>query len=658
MKKHFFFAALVAASMLASCSSDDVVASQGDNAYGMVEGQPAFLSLGIAMPGAPASRANDDVQDGDDAEFAVKSGRLVLFKGTTEATAKLVQNYDITDYIKEAEDWTKETSNDQITTSSKKVVVEIESPKLTGSEKLFAYVILNDKGNDTGISYGKDTEFPVFSKKVLQAIGIADETKGYGASNAYGLVMTSVPVCTAPGNSQDPSLGVIKTLSPIDATAVYPTKAEADKSTAKVACCYVERAAVKVQTTFNANIEDPADKTKKINVTNVKWGLGNVNGKAANSGYYNTRQVDAAWSPLYNKTSAYKYRFVSGTPLFASGHEDGYRTFFGQDVNYSGNTGLIGSKADEWPLASGGVTYTYENTFDEDSQIYANTTYVSLKVELNGGADFYTIDGDNNNALDQAALTSKLIANVDAQIHADIAAINSKVGSSITADLGNPSGVLQAAGFTGGETISYDLVQEITYGSRSTDDGSLPYTSKLVFKNLKVDATPATSEQKTAIGNVRYDGGTDKISDKLGAALTGYTPEKVYEYTDGVAYYATRIAHFYDDETYWSAPDAAYNDYSKIYPTSGKSIHDTPVDYGENRAAAWLGRWGIVRNNWYKLTVSDVQGIGDAEPVDYKNTTTGDKPGLTPDDNPKPKYYIAAHVHILPWILREQKVEL
>lgn len=654
MKKTFFFASLVAASLLASCSSDDVVASQGNNEYGMIAGQPAFLSLGIAMPDDPASRSNSDtdLKDGDGAEYDVKSGRLVLFKGSSEATATYFESYDITDKLTSG--WTTESSA-QITTTSQKFVQEIKAPSLSGSEKLFAYVILNDKSNVT-LSLGTSTTFSDFSKQVFKAIGISDETKGYGAMNDKGLVMTSVPISKTPGQTAA-STGAIQTLTPIEASAVYTTAAEAEDAGAEVACCYVERAAAKVQLKFKSGIADPTgDGTPTIDVNNVKWGLGNVNSSGTNSGYYNTRQVDQAWGNLHNERASYEYRFVSGTKLIASGHEDGYRTFFGSDVNYDGNTGLIGSTMDAWPNAVDGVTYTYENTFNENSQIYANTTYVGLQVELNNGADFYTIDGQNNTALTETKLKTALAGKISDQIGTTtIATINATIAAQIAADLANPSGVLQAAGFNPTDNIEYDLGHEVSVGTTRGADGSVTYTDKLVLNNVKVNSSVADAGQLTAINSVEYATSTT-IASKLATPLTGYTPEKVYMYEGGVAYYATRIGHFHDIETPWNTEAASYNDYEKIYPSDGQALGVSPNNYGASRADAWLGRWGVVRNNWYCLTVDEVNGIGDPVPVDYSGTAAG-TPGATPDDNPTPKYYIAAHIHILPWVLREQTVK-
>lgn len=646
MKKVLFLSMLAGAAVMAGCSSDDAVAPEnGGNQYGMVAGQPAFISVGIAMPNTGSTRANDDYNDGVAAEYAVKSGKLVLFKGTSVETAKLFESYDIPTTV-----FNLETGSTAVTSTSATFVQPITAPELTKQDKLYAYVILNHDGNATGISFAPNQTYETFSGQVLEAIGIADESKGYGAENTTnGFVMTSVPYSPVAAGSAAPATTTKCTsLYTIDSEAVYPTKAEASAASAKSACIYVERAAVKVDVTFNGGIADPAGSSVEVKL--LGWGLGNTNNSA--SGYYNVRKVDDSWLQLTNLKCAdadKKFRFASVGPFFASDHAMGYRTYWGQDVNYDGKAGLVNPKmADaDYALASGATTYTYENTFDENSQIYANTTYVGFKTKLNNGADFYTIEGARNTALDETSLKNKLALNVDAQISATINTIKSTITAAINANLA-------ALGAT--SSVGYTLAHEVTLGGRDASTGKVSYTDKLVIKDIIVDG--AADDSKLAdIKALDYDG-SKTIGQKLDEALTGYTADVVYKYVNGVTYYATRIAHFGKAETPWTTDESSYNDYDKIYPMDGQSLDETSVNYGASRKAAWLGRWGILRNNWYSLTVENIVGIGDAAPVDYSDTTSPDSPGNTPDDNPKPKYYISAHIHILPWVKRTQDVIL
>lgn len=95
-------------------------------------------------------------------------------------------------------------------------------------------------------------------------------------------------------------------------------------------------------------------------------------------------------------------------------------------------------------------------------------------------------------------------------------------------------------------------------------------------------------------------------------------------YAGGESYYIARIKHFGDDLTKWK---------------SGT--------YGENNLE-YLGRYGVLRNNWYVLTVQSVSGPGYPSVPEVKPNTPDDE-----DDN-----YINVSVKILDWAKRSQNVDL
>ena len=95
-------------------------------------------------------------------------------------------------------------------------------------------------------------------------------------------------------------------------------------------------------------------------------------------------------------------------------------------------------------------------------------------------------------------------------------------------------------------------------------------------------------------------------------------------YAGGESYYIARIKHFGDDLTKWE---------------SGL--------YGEKNLE-YLGRYGVLRNNWYELTVQSVSGPGYPSVPDVKPNTPDDE-----DDK-----YISVSVKILDWAKRSQNVDL
>lgn len=119
----------------------------------------------------------------------------------------------------------------------------------------------------------------------------------------------------------------------------------------------------------------------------------------------------------------------------------------------------------------------------------------------------------------------------------------------------------------------------------------------------------------------------DKINEKLGFKDASGTDPMVglSTYANGESYYIARVKHF-NELTPWSPGNKTYD--------------------GNN--ANWLGRYGVLRNNWYELSVSSVSGPGYPD-VPKVNPTDPD------DVNDQ---YINVEVKILSWAKRSQSVDL
>ena len=129
---------------------------------------------------------------------------------------------------------------------------------------------------------------------------------------------------------------------------------------------------------------------------------------------------------------------------------------------------------------------------------------------------------------------------------------------------------------------------------------------------------------------------TEKVDDKLVATLNtklGLDKDKgigIKTYKNGESYYIARIKHFGDDLTPWAEGQ----------PTYGTNNNDNNTKY--------LGRYGVLRNNWYELKVGSVSGPG-----------TPDVPTIKPDEPDDESYkYISVSVKILSWAKRTQNVDL
>ena len=104
-------------------------------------------------------------------------------------------------------------------------------------------------------------------------------------------------------------------------------------------------------------------------------------------------------------------------------------------------------------------------------------------------------------------------------------------------------------------------------------------------------------------------------------------------YAKGICYYVVRIQHFGDKYTPWTAGE-------NYITNEGYAAISNPD-------AKYLGRYGILRNNWYEIEINKVSSPGDATIPD---------PDKVADD--VQNYYIQANVKIMDWAVRKQSVNL
>ena len=131
-------------------------------------------------------------------------------------------------------------------------------------------------------------------------------------------------------------------------------------------------------------------------------------------------------------------------------------------------------------------------------------------------------------------------------------------------------------------------------------------------------------------GNIIYSG--EAASSKVTEAIVNAINEKlglsaktgISTYLNGEAYYIARIKHF-NELTHWEAGQA--------YDTDN---------------AAFLGRYGVLRNNWYDLAVNSISGLGYPDIPEVK-------PNMPDDEN---EQFINVEVKILDWAKRSQNIDL
>ena len=591
MKKTLLFSVALAGLMLGSCSSSDDLNGGGNNTGSNQSGN-GYVAFNINLPSQAggSSRANDDFDAGMKSEYDVKDATLLIFEGSSESAAQFKGAYTLN-----TAPWKNNGQTDNITTTSATIVKEIATP--TSSDHCYALVVLNKNDvftvNENKSITMKDATatFSGTYKQFAESLSEEDLTKN-------GFYMANAPLASKAGGATDPAGAEINTLANLDGK-IKKTESEAKSAPAQI---YVERGVAKVTMQNNTSTtptkvdgSTKSDGTSSVDFKITSWVLDNTNKKT-----YLVRSTDGFgdWTKLAsNSTSllaANKFRFVGSNAVA----DNLYRTYFAKDANFdqTGNTAaltagdLVTSTNPTFVDKFGNdyPQYCFENTFDVACQNDNMTTRVLIKAQLNSGSTFYVINGDENTIypIDEVKNEIKkyfLIEN-EAWIKANVTPATGK--SEVNGD---------------------DLDVEITDAA-----GKVSITS-ITFKSGVTVSSSATVP-------TNYD----EVLKRIGS---------IDEYKNGESYYFVRIKHFGDDMTPWNT-DETPKPSNLVYPT-------------DNQAGNYLGRYGVLRNNWYDIAVEGVKGLGSAT-----------VPAVTPTTDDELKSYIAVKINVLSWAKRTQSAIL
>lgn len=592
MKKTLLFSVALAGLMLGSCSSSDEL-NGGGNTPANQDGS-GYVSLSLNLPtrsGSMSRAANDQFDDGLADEYAVKNGTLILFEGADEASAKFAGAYTLKNLSMNLVG----TTDDNITTTTK-ITQKINSGLADGTKNFYAIVVLNDNGtlavdgsNATLKVNGED--FP--STKKISDLQNLELTKNASDFNTTGFLMMNAPLASAAGGKDNPSSATISVASKIDKDHIYATEALAKANSS--ASIYVERALAKVDVTASkptGNLEDGA----KVSYTVKGWVLDNTNKKTY---YLRNTSNSSEWLSLKTTSTVptKPYRFVGDNPMESSVKL--YRTYWAKDPNYdvkpstlSEDFNTIGNKAPASLKSLGEHDYCLENTFNVPQQTQDVTTRVIIAAQLkDDGKTFYVVNDNESELLDEdkmkEAVKSAFLNNTDVQAWIK-------------------------TGLKAGEKIDEN---DLDVTVASTAGNNVPTVS--------VNAT----------GNAKYTSGA---APTVIADITNIMKTiKVATYENGISYYPVRIKHFGDELTPWKSSETPLPTVSTgAYPTN-------------NQAANYLGRYGVLRNNWYNIDVQGIKKLG--SPV---------VPEVTVDTDDELAAYISVKINVLSWAKRTQGATL
>ena len=596
MKKYKFFALAFAAFAFGACSSDDAVVDESGKGSVLPAGETGYVSLSINLPTEPGGRA-ESFDQGTEDEYKVNDATLLLFKGASETDATFASAYDLD--IASAGFGAAQAG--QVTTNGR-IVQKVTVPTLEEGDNIYALVILNDNGLITvsdGTATVNSAALSVGTSDLTDFTETVQDFSTGGVSNltGNGIFMSNAPLSSVVGGATV-AADKISTLAVVDQSKIYSSQTAAAGDETPAVTVYVERAVAKVSVTAQSG-EQEVSNAPIAKYTVQGWTLNVTNNKS-----YLVRNVapETSWW-AYNVNNV--YRFVGTSPVATNL----YRTYWGQDPNYENSTvGDFTSISGTVPvsLTECGVDkyqYCLENTFNVANMIENATTAVIVKAKLtlptgsNSDTDgsFYTINGNTSTVYSSATLEDYIQASVMEWVDK------------------NKSTYI-ASGTVNGEDL------DVTLSNATKDEGGNVTITKVEF--------PETS-------GITYEEGQSR--ETFNAAIADYIATlnsslTIGYYKDGEAYYAVKIRHFDETETPWSATTGQ----TSAYPdTDGKA---------ENN---WLGRYGVLRNNWYTVNITGITNIG-APSV----------PSVTTDTDDTTASYISATINVLSWAKRTQNVGL
>lgn len=557
-----------------------------------------YVALNICLPatggaGMRATSSDGILTEGEKKEYAVNDATLVLFAGNNEEEALFEGAYMV------PARFTTDGGTSQVTVSSRvtRKIRQVENGNV------YAYVILNGIGAgvvDTEDGAATDdvqhTALTVKTKDGTVTLSrqtpvtfrkflqyVTDAT-----DTRRGFLMTNAPLYnTAAGTN------TVQTLSRIAPDRIKLTPEEAREAATEV---YVERIMAKVSLVDGRN-----DSKRQYSVTNdaghkttyhvelKNWVLDNTNRSA-----YLTRHATTAdfktWAELKN-VKADATRFIGATPVATTGdYQKFVRTHWAKDVNYDNNV----RPTDISRLSDG-------NEAAVNGALGANNPQYCFENTFD--VERMTVDNTT-----RAILAAQFVE--EGKEPADLYLYDND-----TTTLAN------AANMTADITAAINAMEVVKARGTATD---------LIFEEVNAHLRRVKS---FTIGDVPY-----------AANATDATVLKVFNtvysnigdiniYKNGMVYYQIRVKHFGDDLTPWNRGEAKVTT-TDTYPVV-------------NRDANYLGRYGILRNNWYELNVATVNRLG------YPAI-----PPLTDKPDDLLNEYISVIVNIQPWVKKGKEIVL
>ena len=608
MKKFSLLALAAVGLLFGACSSNESVDEVRNP---LTEDGQGFFKLNLNLPSNVVTSTRADgwgesgagnLDDGLEKEYDVTSVLLLIFDGASESEATLVQAITPTEYATASPD-----DNPNHITTKKEYIAELKNAP---TANLYALAVVNGAGI---VEVGStDAEVSIAGGAAVSGITLADLQTAVNVPfiNSDKFFMTNAVLSKSRGGASDPGASPpLQILSPIIPEYIYETETAAQAGTAATDI-YVERGVAKV--TVTSGITAAALKTKDggdVTPTFVGWVIDNTEPSS-----YIVRKVPSTFTWNLKSKEAITtdaYRFVGGNAVDKFyGTEKLFRTYWAEDPQYTTDPAtLTTSTTPTFKAGTGNANpqYCYENTFPVAQQKHINTTRVLVKVNLSA-TGFYTIGADRK--------TLYTLDNVKNLVKTDLM----DQSAFATYWAANSTGDLSGAGLT------------VTFSS--TDAGVVTVADVTIDKD-------AFTPSKSADVDVSTISGGPAMITTLNTQLA-----KVEYFKGGDVYYQIRIKHFGDDLTPWNSAE-----YKTGYAPAESTIATIYPDADDSRQTPnYLGRYGMVRNNWYDLVLGQILKVG--------SSTVPSLAGDNHPDDELDELYIKARINILSWAKRTQNWNL
>ena len=527
----------------------------------------AWLYLEIPLGTDILTRSSFD--DGNENEYAVHNVMIVLFRGTgSEDELTVASTYIFTD-------WEEKGKAYQI---SKRL--QINSSNIEKEDDIYLLAILNATP-----TIGIGTKFENV-KTILSDITTTANSNNY-------FVMSNAPLA-----ANNNGTGTVNTLVYLPPSFFFATEEEAAANPA--AQIYVERAAAKV--TVSTATTPPTTILGNPNITftatDLNYTLDNYNENSTL-----VRQFNADWLP-YRSAAGNPLRFVEAIAL--PFQPACYRTYWAQDQNYSDVPGTNSTPAltfkphaqrtDITWKGMGTNSYCAENTFDAAYQQDNCTTSILVRLQLNGGNDFYTTSVTGSDIVYLAP-------------HNSVSEEGTSAESSFSRQHRSPA-------------ISAKTIDEyLRTWLMQVNPDFRQWVNDYAAGEPKHVNICVVGDAETGLATVAKVTQTARATNSAGAtAFTALNLETyfsnnitIHYYKEGYCYYRVPIRHFTDDETPWeSVASMTSNTTGQAYQASGEYTADK----------RYLGRYGLVRNNWYTIDIRSITHVG--SPIIPVLTTNAD----------------------------------